>query len=75
MSTHQLIIHDAFKACAVAYVAMATAGTAATQWWHATFGSDSCVSAQRNAYICSDRRGPPWGRKVSSIAGNMAVLS
>lgn len=30
---------------------------------------------RRAERFCSDRRGPPWGRKVFSIAENMAALS
>lgn len=33
------------------------------------------LCAESEAYICSDRRGPPWGRKVFSIAEDMVALS
>ena len=49
--------------------------SAAIQWWHTRFGCDSaCVSLRGGARICSGRIGPPWGRKVFSIAQNMVVV-
>lgn len=55
-------------------VAMATAGSAAIQWWHTTFWLWLCV-LREESLRCSDRRGPPRGRKVFSTAENTAALS
>lgn len=56
------------------WVAMATAGSAAIQWWHTTFWLWLCV-LRGESLLCSDRRGPPRGRKVFSIAENTVALS
>lgn len=58
VSTHQLIIHDAFKKPVLQLcVAMATAGSAAIQCWHTTFGCDSVRGKLAFAVADEDHHG------------------
>lgn len=73
VSTHQLIIHDAFKPCAAALC----------RHGNYTVSCDAMVvyyiwlsfCAESEAHVCSDRGGPPWGNEVFPFAENVAALS
>lgn len=68
----QLIIHDAFKACAAALCRYGNWGAQLTyNGGIPHLAVTQCAerkkkSKKKKACVCSDRRGPPWGRKVFS---------
>lgn len=73
VSTHQLIIHDAFKACAAALRRHGNCTVSCYTMVVYYIWLSFC--AESEAHVCSDRGGPPWGNEVLSFAENMAALS